>query len=310
MKKIKLFLASLAVSVLTFTGIASAGYPERPVEFVVVWPPGDIEDTITRMISKAFQEETGVPAKTVNIKGSGGLIGATHVFNQPADGYTVGSFTANIISAHILKGNATYDRNEFEPLAVIIGYPMQLITHGDSPYNNLAELAEHAKTNDVSLAVFGLNGPPALQTLKMAETLGFKFASVTAYDETTCQMILNREIDVTLGGGILKPCLVSGEAKALASYTAARIPLYPDVPTLDEQVPGIATPGWTGLFVRKDTPPEAREVISRIAKKVVESDEAQKIAANTGAVVMWMPPEKAVPFMNNFYDRFKELLGF
>ena len=81
-------------------------------------------------------------------------------------------------------------------------------------------------------------------------------------------------------------------------------------PTLDEQVPGIATPGWTGLFVRKDTPPEAREVISRIAKKVVESDEAQKIAANTGAVVMWMPPEKAVPFMNNFYDRFKELLGF
>ena len=37
MKKIKLFLASLAVSVLTFTGIASAGYPERPVEFVVVW---------------------------------------------------------------------------------------------------------------------------------------------------------------------------------------------------------------------------------------------------------------------------------
>ena len=42
----------------------------------------------------------------------------------------------------------------------------------------------------------------------------------------------------------------------------------------------------------------------------MESDEAQKIAANTGAVVMWMPPEKAVPFINNLYDLFKELLGF
>ena len=245
----------------------------------------------------------------MNIKGGGGLIGATHVFNQPADGYTVGAFTANIISAHIIKGNAKYERGEFEPLAVIIGYGMMLATHANSPYNNLEELAAHAKSNDVSLGVFGLNGPPALQTMKMAENLGFKFRSVTAYDETTCQMILNREIDVTLGGGLLKPCLTSGEAKALAAYTTARIPIYPNVATLEEQVPGISTPGWTGLFVRKNTPQEARDVISRIAKKVVESEKAQKIAVNTGAVVQWMPADEASKFANAFYKRFENLLA-
>ena len=74
-------------------------------------------------------------------------------------------------------------------------------------------------------------------------------------------------------------------------------------------MPGIATPGWNGLFVRKDTPQEARDVISRIAKAAVESEEAQAIAANLGAVVQWMPTEEAVPFMNNFYDRFVDLLG-
>ena len=105
-----MILASLAVAVAAITGTAHAAYPERPVEFVVPWPPGDIEDTLTRMISKALQDETGVPASTVNIKGGAGLIGATHVFNQPADGYTVGAFTANIISAHIIKGNAKYDK--------------------------------------------------------------------------------------------------------------------------------------------------------------------------------------------------------
>lgn len=309
MKLIKTVLASAALALAAIAGPASAEYPERPVEFVVPWPPGDIEDTITRMISKAFQEETGVPATTVNIKGGGGLVGATHVFNQPADGYTVGAFTANIISAHIIRGNAKYERGEFEPLAVIIGYGMMLTAHGDAPYNNLAELAEYGKSNDVSLGVFGLNGPPALQTMKMAETLGFEFSSVTAYDETTCQMILNREIDVTLGGGLLKPCLTSGEAKALAAYTTARIPIYPDVPTLEEQVPGISTPGWTGLFVRKGTPQEARDTISAIARRVVESPEAQEIAANVGAVVQWMPADEAMVFADAFYDRFENLLA-
>ena len=309
MKLPKLLMASAAVALAAMAGTANAEYPERPVEFVVPWPPGDIEDAVTRMIAKAFQEETGVPAKTVNIKGGAGLIGATHVFTQPADGYTIGAFTANIISAHIIRGNAEYERGEFEPLAVIIGYPMMLMSRSDTPYNNLGELADHAQSNEVTLGVFGLNGPPALQTMKMAETLGFKFESVTAFDETTCLMLINGEIDVTLGGGIFKPCMTSGEVKALAAYTTARIPIYPDVATLEEQVPGISTPGWTGLFVRKDTPQEARDVISRIAKEVVESDEAQALAANTGAVVQWMGPEDAVPFMNNFYDRFVALLG-
>ncbi len=309
MKHAMRLLASAVIGLTAMTGSVQAEYPERPLEFVVPWPPGDIEDTITRLIAKRFQEETGVPATTVNIKGGAGLIGATHVFTQPADGYTVGAFTANIISAHIIRGNAEYERGEFEPLAVIIGYPMMLMTREDAPYGNLAELAEYAKSNGVSLGVFGLNGPPALQTMKMAEIMGFEFQSVTAFDETTCLMLINGEIDVILGGGNFKPCLTGGEVKGLAAYTTARIPVYPDVATLEEQLPGIATPGWTGLFVRKDTPQEARDVISRIAKAAVESEEAQAIAANVGAVVQWMPTEEAVPFMNNFYDRFLELLG-
>ena len=240
-------LASAAIGLTAMTSSLQAEYPERPVEFVVPWPPGDIEDTITRLIAKRFQEETGVPTTTVNIKGGAGLIGATHVFTQPADGYTVGAFTANIISAHIIRGNAEYERGEFEPLAVIIGYPMMLMAREDAPYSNLAELAEYAKSNGVSLGVFGLNGPPALQTMKMAEIMGFEFESVTAFDETTCLMLINGEIDVTLGGGNFKPCLTGGEVKGLAAYTTARIPIYPECGNAGRAVAGDSDAGleWT-----------------------------------------------------------------
>lgn len=309
MKIVKSILCSAVVAIAAASGTAFAEYPERPVEFVVPWPPGDIEDTITRMISEAFRKETGVPAKTVNMKGGGGLVGATHVFNQAADGYTVGAFTGNILSAHIIRGNATYDREEFEPLAVIIGYGQVLTANADAPFNNIAELAEHAKSNEVKLGVLGLNGPPALQTLRMADALGFEFASVSSYDEATCQLLQNKEVDVIIGGATLRPCLISGDAKGIAAYTTARIPIYPDVATLDEQLPGVATPGWTGLFVRKDTPQEARDVISRIAKAVVESEEAQEVGAKVGAVVQWMPTDQANVFIDDFYNRFVALLA-
>lgn len=299
---------SVALALVTATSPALAEYPERPIEFVVPWPPGDIEDTLTRMIADAVRDETGVPASTVNIAGGGGLVGATHVFSQPADGYTIGVFTANIISTHIIRGNATYDRAEFEPLAGVIGYGQVLAAAADAPFNSLAELAEYARSNDVTLGVVGLNAPPALQALKMAETLGFEFTSVSGYDEASCLLLFNGEVDVLLGGATMRPCMVSGEAKGLAALTTARIPIYEDVPTLEEQVPGIATPGWAGIFVRKDTPQEARDVISRIAKEVVESEEAQELAARTGSVVQWTPADDAAAYATVFYDRVVNLL--
>ena len=61
-----------------------AEYPEKPVEFVVPWPPGDLEDILTRMIAEDFQETYGVPAAVLNKPGGGGgpFPGAIEVANM------------------------------------------------------------------------------------------------------------------------------------------------------------------------------------------------------------------------------------
>ena len=58
----KTLIAMLAASVALLPGLAAAEYPEKPVEFVVPWPPGDAEDVLTRMIAEDFQEKYGVAA--------------------------------------------------------------------------------------------------------------------------------------------------------------------------------------------------------------------------------------------------------
>ena len=76
---------------------ALAEYPEKPVSFVVPFPPGDIEDVLTRMIAEDFETKHSVAAAVVNRPSEGGPFpGAASVAQAPADGYTVGSFVVDI----------------------------------------------------------------------------------------------------------------------------------------------------------------------------------------------------------------------
>ncbi|MFN3282049.1 MAG: tripartite tricarboxylate transporter substrate binding protein, partial [Tabrizicola sp.] len=78
-------------------GPALAEYPDRPVSFVVPFPPGDLEDVLTRMIAEDFQAKYGVAAAVVNKPSEGGPFpGAAEVAAAPADGYTIGSFVVDI----------------------------------------------------------------------------------------------------------------------------------------------------------------------------------------------------------------------
>ena len=65
------FTATAAAGMLA-AAVACAEYPEKPVSFIVPWPPGDLEDVLTRMIAEDFQAEYGVAAAVVNKPGGGG----------------------------------------------------------------------------------------------------------------------------------------------------------------------------------------------------------------------------------------------
>lgn len=100
-------LAAVLLSVFTAsTAVIAAEYPNRPVKYVVPWPPGDLEDILTRLIAEEMAKETGKPATVVNKPGAGGIIGASEVSRARADGLTIGSFVADLLTTQILSGNA------------------------------------------------------------------------------------------------------------------------------------------------------------------------------------------------------------
>ena len=279
------------LTALAALGIAAApvqaAYPERPVQFVVPWPPGDLEDVFTRLIAKQFSKDYGVPAAVVNRRGGGGVVGAATVARAKPDGYTVGSFVIGLPTIQVLMGNAPWKRDSFEPVGIFLTYPFLLAARGDAPYSNIADLAAYAKKNKVKLGHFGYGLIPTRATILAAKQMGFKFSSNAAFDEVTCATLKSKDADViNTTAQLVLPCLKN--IKVLAAFAEQRISILPNVATLAEQVKGRTLPLlWNGLFVPKGTPQDVKDKITASAKKALASDAAKRVAKTTGAVIYW-----------------------
>lgn len=285
--KLTNLIAGVAALGLT-AGAALAEYPEKPVNFIVPWPPGDLEDVLTRMIAEDFQKEYGVAAAVVNKPGGGGgpFPGAIEVANAPADGYTVGSFVIGVpVMGHQID-IPPLTPAKFDPLGIFLTYPFVIATSADAPYGSMAELAEYAKSNDVALGHFGDVLTPTQVTKAYAKNAGFEWGSDAAFDALDCNTLASGDADVintTLQ--LILPCL--DKVKVLVSITDERIPLVPDAPTIGELDDSLNIALWNGLFVAKDTPQDVRDKIIAVAEKTVLSERAQAVAKETGALVYW-----------------------
>ena len=172
------FAAVLGLGILFGSTSAQAEYPEGPVSFVVPWPPGDLEDVLTRMIAEDFQAEYGVPSAVVNKPGGGGgpFPGAVEVANAPADGHTIGSFIIAVPVVGPVIGIPELNPDPFEPLGAFLTYPFVIVAGSDAPYDDIDGLAAHAMKNDVVLGHFGAPLIPTKITFALARAMGFGFS--------------------------------------------------------------------------------------------------------------------------------------
>ena len=286
MKRI-LAAVMLCMFSLIVTNPVRADYPTGPVQFIVPWPPGDFEDILTRMIAKNMQEATGVSASVVNRPGGGDgpFPGALEVLEAPSDGSVVGSFVIGVpvVGPKIDIGIA---EDSFVPVGIFLTYPFVLAASGDSPYSNMAELAAHAKGNDVVLGHFGAGLTPTQASFAAAAKMGFSFADDSAFDMLDCNTLSSGDADVintTLA--LIEPCL--GEINVLANIGSEPIGKLPGVQTLAAQADINDLELWNGLFVTKGTPQGVIDKLAEIGEATMASDEAQQLMKETGARVYW-----------------------
>ena len=282
----------LGLAMATTAGVALADYPEKPVTFIVPWPPGDLEDVLPRMMADEFHKRTGVPAAVVNQPGGSGVVGGVTVANANPDGYTVGSFTIDIPTILTQGPDAQIAPDALEPVGIFLTYPFLVATSADAPYATLEEMVEYSKDNTVRLGHFGYGAAPTYLTMRGVQSMGGAFGAEAAFDEVNCATLANGDADViSTTAQLVLGCL--NDITILATITEDRTALAPDVPTMTELVPALTTTLWNGLFVPKGTPQEVKDLLEEVALAVVNSPEAQGLRDTTGALIYWTDAAQA-----------------
>ena len=279
-------LAVAAACLAPLASPAQSTYPDKPVRFLVPYPPGGGTDVIARIVQARFQAALGQPIVIENRGGAAGSIGTDVVAKSAPDGYTV-LFT---LSSHTINP-AIYQKlpfdtaKDFEPVGTVASLPQILVANMQFPANNVAELIAlaKAKPDTLSFASVGNGSPGHLAGELLNLRAGIRISHVPyrgggpAVTDVMGGQVPLLWVSIPAAAQFVK----QGKLKALAVSTLKRSAAFPEVPTMQEAgVRDFEVDSWYAMFVPARTPRPIIEKLNRALNTVVaEPDIREKLLA-------------------------------
>ena len=262
-------IALLAILLLGSTA-SQAQYPNKPIKFIVGFPPGGSADPTTRIVGAALQEALGQPIVVENRPGADSAIAAQQVAKMDPDGYTI-MFASNsaMTAAVALRKQAMYDPlKDFTPISMVGRATAFLYVHPSVPAKTLKEFIAHAKANPGKL-IYGTGNPLSiLYNVQLMNATGIDMLHVPYKGEGPLNpdLLAGRLHSSFLSTGSAVSNAKDGRLRALAVLLEKRSPLLPEVPTIAEAgVPEVTVRQWAGVFGPPKMPPE---IVARLNKEV------------------------------------------
>jgi len=279
-------------------------FPDRPIMFVVPFPPGGPTDAMARILATELTRELGQSVIVDNKAGAGGNIGADAVARATPDGYTImfGTSGPLAINQSLYKGQKYDARTSFEPV-IYVGYlPNILVVRPGLGVNNVQELIakEKAKPGTLNYASSGNGASSHLAGVLFNELTGAKLLHVP-YKGTGPALndLLGGQVDMTFTDILTAmPYIKADKVKALGVATAKRSSAMPDIPTIAEQgVKGYDVSVFFGVVAPKGTPADRIKVLNQAFSRALDSDKVRQAFAVQG---LEASPDRSPAYLAKF----------
>ena len=279
-------LVTAAAALVAPAAHAQQHWPDKPIRFVVPYPPGGGTDVIARIVQERFQATLGQPIVIENRGGAAGSLGTDVVAKAPSDGYTVlFTLSSHTINPSIYPKLPFNTVKDFEPVGTVASLPQILVANPQLPVANVAELIALAKAKPDTLAFASVgNGSPGhlagelfkLRTGTKMTHVPYRGGGPAVTDVMGGQVPL-LWVSIPAAAQFVK----SGKLKALAVSTTKRSAAFPDVPTMQEAgVADFEVDSWYAMFVPAKTPKAIVDKLNAALNSVVrEPDIRDKLLA-------------------------------
>ena len=245
-----------------------AGWPTKPIHFIVPLAPGGAIDFIARAVGEVMQRSANQQIVVENRTGAGGTIGMDAAMKSAPDGYTVLITNDNAASApHIM--NLSYDyTKQLQPVCYLGRQSQFLAVHSSLGISTVKELVEYVKKNPgLGYASSGVGSNQHVAGEWFAKEAGIKIEHVPyrGAGQAINDLIAAHVKIALLGPTALFPHYKAGTIKLLAHTGSKRSPILPEIPTLEESGYKVVLDAWYAAFVPAGTPPA---IVSKLNEKM------------------------------------------
>lgn len=287
--------------------LAQEAFPTRPITLINAFPPGGINDIVTRPLATVMETILKQPVVVDTKAGAAGQVGAQVVASAKPDGYTLLSHNTGI------SGYAEVDklfgrpvktsRTDFIPLARLIADPVLILVNDQQPYKTLKELIDgiNAKPDTLVFSSGGLYGASHLPLAYLEKATGplkVRHLPTNGGGPAITAILGNNAQLTTQSVSATLQHIKSGKLRPLANFAATRSKALPDVPTLKELGYDVEYYLWVGIFAPKATPAPIVTTLRAAIDKAVHTDQFKTTLANAGQDLAYLDG----PDFQKFWD--------
>jgi len=291
--------------------VAAAGFPEKPITYMICFDPGGESDITARLQQKYLEDVLKTKVVITYKVGGGGAVGWSELIRSKPDGYTIaGDNLPHTILQPMQRGDAGYTTEQLKRVYCFESTPCALVVKKDSPLKTLADFIAFAKKNPGAVTLGGSGSWTAnhLGTIELEKAAGVKLTYIPF-----------------TGSGSATPALLGGHVTGLMTYTTMaaqqldkfrilavaapkRSAVFPDAPTFQELGYDIVEGAYRGVSVPPNTPENIVKIIADAFEKVNKNPEFAKKMAELAFDLEFMGPAEYTKFIQTRKAYYTDLL--
>ena len=314
-------LVAAATAVLLASPLAHAqraavdSYPSRPIRMLIPYTPGGPTDVVGRLLAQRLQEVFGQQFVIDNRAGGSGAIATEIVARANPDGYTMLLGTpGQLVTLPLLVKKLPYDPfADFAPIARLIESPQVLFANPKLPANTVGELVAYAKKrpgviNYASVATGG-TGHLGMELLKQRTGIDMLHVPYKGGAPALVDLISGQVQLLFVSLPSVQAHVKAGRVKILATGARKRTPAIPDVPTINETIPGYDLLTWYAMYYPKRVQPEIVARMQAELAKLLGTVEIARAFDALGVEPAASTPVELDAYMRSETDRWRKVIA-